>query len=124
MSGICLVLKCGSSFVFAHSDVSLHNRANLVYTLLYCNLCVYLIVYLLHRFLADIAVQSPVNKMSPDNISVVFAPTLLQIDMSTPESAMESLPICQKIVRVLVMRKMEAHMAVRMSPKINFTRFE
>mmetsp|Transcript_19160 Transcript_19160/g.32071 ORF Transcript_19160/g.32071 Transcript_19160/m.32071 type:complete len:490 (-) Transcript_19160:1637-3106(-) len=75
-------------------------------------------------FLADIAAQSPVNKMSPDNISVVFAPTLIRIDMSSPESALEHLPICQKIVRVLLLRRMEQLVADRMSPKIAFSRFE
>lgn len=67
--------------------------------------------------------MSQINKMSPDNISVVFAPTLIRVDMSTPESAMESLPICQKIVRVLLLRRMEQRVA-DMSPKIAFSRFE
>lgn len=75
-------------------------------------------------FLADIAAQSQVNKMSPDNISVVFAPTLIRIDMSSPESALEHLPICQKIVRVLLLKRMEQIVADRMSPKISFSRFE
>jgi hypothetical protein len=77
-----------------------------------------------YSFLADIAAQSHINKMGPDNISVVFAPTLFRIDMSTPECALESLPVCQKIVRVLLLRRMEQHVAERMSPKISFSRYE
>ena len=74
------------------------------------------------RFLADIAAHSPVNKMTPDNISVVFAPTLIHIDMSAPEIALESVPICQKIVRLLLMRHMEKKVAERLSPKLSLTR--
>jgi hypothetical protein len=62
--------------------------------------------------------------MSPDNISVVFAPTLIHIDMSTPQAALENLAICQKVVRVLLLRKMETKMLERVSPKITFSRFE
>lgn len=77
---------------------------------------------LILKLLADVAALSQVNKMTPDNISTVFAPTLMNIDMSSPQAAVESLANCQKIVRILLLRKMEKSVADRID-KIAFSRY-
>lgn len=62
---------------------------------------------LLDRFLAEVAAAGHINKMGPDNVSVIFAPTLMRVEMEDPMKAMTDIKICQKILRGLLLKRME-----------------
>lgn len=55
------------------------------------------------------------NKMGPDNISVIFAPTLMRVEMEDPMKAMSDIKVCQKILRGLLLKRMEISMTFGLS---------
>lgn len=59
--------------------------------------------------------ESQINKMSPDNISVVFAPTLMRMEMTDPIQALQEVKVSQKILKALLLKRMEAHLSVEFS---------
>lgn len=67
------------------------------------------------RFLAEVAAGGHINKMGPDNISVIFAPTLMRVEMEDPMKAMSDIKICQKILRGLLLKYMERSMTSALS---------
>lgn len=74
-----------------------------------------LIKYFHISFLASLAQESQINKMGPDNISVVFAPTLMRMEMIDPIQALQEVKIAQKILKALLLKRMEANLSIEFS---------
>ena len=54
------------------------------------------------RFLAKVAQHEQVNRMSPEALSVVFAPNLLTAHSNDPMAAITDLKTCEITVRLLI----------------------
>mmetsp|Transcript_4983 Transcript_4983/g.7610 ORF Transcript_4983/g.7610 Transcript_4983/m.7610 type:complete len:430 (-) Transcript_4983:146-1435(-) len=72
------------------------------------------LLYIL-RFLAEVAAQAHLNKMNPDNLSVVFAPTLMRVQMDDPMQAMSDIKTCQRILKALLLKNMEGAIRINLS---------
>lgn len=51
--------------------------------------------------------------MTPDNISVVFAPTLMKMEVSDPMQALHEIKISQKILKAVLLNRMEKHLSTQ-----------
>jgi hypothetical protein len=67
--------------------------------------------FTLVSFLAELARESQINKMGPDNIAVVFAPTLMRMELVDPFQALQEVKISQKILIALLLKKMENNLS-------------
>jgi hypothetical protein len=50
--------------------------------------------------------------MGPDNISVVFAPTLMRMEVEDPMQALQEVRMSQKILKAVLLRRMEKHLSI------------
>lgn len=53
--------------------------------------------------------------MGPDNISVVFAPTLMKMEITDPMQALHEVKVSQKVLKAILLKRMEKHLFVEFS---------
>jgi type III secretory pathway lipoprotein EscJ len=63
--------------------------------------------------LAALARESQINKMGPDNISVVFAPTLMKMEITDPMQALQEVKVSQKVLKAVLLKRMERHLSIQ-----------
>jgi hypothetical protein len=56
----------------------------------------------LFHFLLEVSSHSSVNKMSPDNLAIVFAPNLIRPKVETPTSMMSEMPSSISVIASLI----------------------
>lgn len=77
--------------------------------------CVCCVVLCEHRFLAEVAAECSTNLMTPDNLAICFAPTLMRGMVDNPATVLEEIKCARVIIRKWIMNEMELVLASKLS---------
>ena len=84
-------------------------------------------MYVRHkRFLADVTKESSTNKLLPENISLLFGPTLMRPRVDNPMNALDEMKSSQLTIRFLIndiidrdsMKDLEQELGGRLSQEL------
>lgn len=67
------------------------------------------------RFLAEVAAECSTNLMTPDNLAICFAPTLMRGMVDNPATVLEEIKCARVIIRKWIMNEMELVLASKLS---------